>query len=208
MGTGVARRTERFRSLRRWLIRKLPSVADHPGETTRRDFIYIASAVGTAAGGALFAWPLIDQMNPSAAVLALASIEVDLAPIQAGQVVTVMWRGKPLFIRHRTPNEIAEAKAVPVADLLDEDARNANLKGTDPATDKNRATKPEWLIVAGNCTHLGCVPLAHKGAFGGWLCPCHGSEYDTAGRVRKGPAPENLPVPPYTFLSATRVKIG
>jgi ubiquinol-cytochrome c reductase iron-sulfur subunit len=184
-------------------------VADHQGEPTRRDFIYIATGVAGAAGAALFAWPLIDQMNPSAAVLALASIEVDLAPIAVGQVVTVMWRGKPLFIRHRTPKEIAEADAVKVGDLIDDKARNDNLKGSDePATDANRATKPEWLIVGGNCTHLGCVPLAHQGAYDGWACPCHGSQYDTSGRVRKGPAPENLPVPPYTFLSATRVKIG
>jgi ubiquinol-cytochrome c reductase iron-sulfur subunit len=184
------------------------TVADHPDESTRRDFIYIASTVGVAAGGALFAWPLIDQMNPSASVLALASIEVDLAPIAAGQVVTVMWRGKPLFIRHRTPKEIAEAEATKVGDLLDDKARNANLKDDPEATDKNRATRPQWLVVAGNCTHLGCVPVAHKGAYNGWFCPCHGSEYDTAGRVRKGPAPENLPVPPYTFLSDTRIKIG
>jgi len=184
-------------------------VADHQGETTRRDFIYIASSVVGAAGAALFAWPLIDQMNPSAAVLALASIEVDLAPIALGQVVTVMWRGKPLFIRHRTPKEIAEARAVAVDDLLDSNARNDNIKTSDaPATDQNRVENPEWLIVGGNCTHLGCVPLAHKGPYDGWACPCHGSQYDTAGRVRKGPAPENLPVPPYTFLSATRVKIG
>jgi ubiquinol-cytochrome c reductase iron-sulfur subunit len=183
-------------------------VADHQGDTTtRRDFIFIATGVTAGVGTALFAWPLVDQMNPSAAVLALASIEVDLAPIAVGQVVTVMWRGKPLFIRHRTAKEIAEANAVPVSELLDEDARNANMVGAD-AEDKNRATKPEWLIVSGTCTHLGCVPLAHKGHYDGWACPCHGSEYDTAGRVRKGPAPENLPVPPYTFLSATRVKIG
>jgi ubiquinol-cytochrome c reductase iron-sulfur subunit len=179
LGTGAVRRRAHPVFRRRRLDSKVSTVADHPGEPTRRDFIYIASSVGAAAGGALFAWPLIDQMNPSAAVLALASIEVDLAPIAAGQVVTVMWRGKPLFIRHRTPKEIAEA-----------------------------ANTPVWLIVAGNCTHLGCVPLAHKGPFDGWFCPCHGSVYDTAGRVRKGPAPENLPVPPYAFLSPTRVKIG
>ncbi len=184
-------------------------MADHPADTTRRDFIYVASTVGAAAGAALFAWPLIDQMNPSAAVLALASIEVDLAPIAVGQVVTVMWRGKPLFIRHRTPKEIAEAANVKVDDLIDPVARNDNVKDGDaPATDQNRVIKPEWLIVAGNCTHLGCVPLAHQGAYDGWKCPCHGSQYDTAGRVRKGPAPENLPVPPYKFLTATRVKIG
>ena len=184
-------------------------MADHSGEVTRRDFIYVATAVAGGVGTALFAWPLIDQMNPSAAVLALASIEVDLTPIAVGQVVTVMWRGKPLFIRHRTLKEIAEAQGVKVDDLLDSDARNQNLTNPDaPATDANRTTKPEWLIVGGNCTHLGCVPLAHKGAYDGWACPCHGSQYDTAGRVRKGPAPENLPVPPYSFLSPTRVKIG
>ncbi len=156
----------------------------------------------------LAAWPLIDQMNPSAAVRALASIEVDISTVQPGQAITVLWRGKPVFIRRRTQKEIAEARAVPVAELLDPIARNANVAADAPATDQNRETKSEWLIVVGVCTHLGCIPLGYQGEYGGWLCPCHGSLYDTAGRVRKGPAPENLAVPTYAFLTDTRVKIG
>ncbi len=159
-------------------------------------------------GTVIAAWPFIDQMNPSTAVLALASIEVDLTPVQVGQQVIVNWRGHPLFVRRRTPKEIAEARAVAVSDLPDPDARNANLPDGSPATDANRETKPEWLILVGVCTHLGCTPTAFEGDFGGWLCHCHGSQYDTAGRIRKGPAPQNLAVPPYAFLSDTRVKVG
>ncbi len=180
---------------------------------TRRDFLYVASGAMGAVGAAAFAWPFIDQMNPSAAALALGSTEVDLTTIPAGQQVVVKWRGQPLFIRHRTPAEIASAKAVDVAALPDGNARNANVADNMPATDANRATKPEWLIVKGVCTHLGCTPTVStpqmpEGEYGGWLCHCHGSMYDTAGRIRKGPAPENLAVPPYTFLSDTRVKVG
>ncbi len=164
--------------------------------TTRRDFLYIASgAFGAVAIGAAV-WPLIDQMNPSADVLALSTTEVDLSAIEVGQSITVKWQGKPVFIRHRTPAEIAEAESVDVGKL------------PDPATDESRVEKPEWLVMIGVCTHLGCVPLGQKGDFDGWFCPCHGSHYDTSGRIRKGPAPANLVIPPYAFLSDTTIKIG
>jgi ubiquinol-cytochrome c reductase iron-sulfur subunit len=162
----------------------------------RRDFLYIATAAVGAVGAAAVAWPLIDQMNPDASTLALASIEVDLAPIAEGQIVVVKWRGGPVFVRHRTKKEIDDAVNTPLSELK------------DPQTDQERVKKPEWLIVSGVCTHLGCVPLGHEGQYEGWKCPCHGSVYDTSGRIRQGPAPANLPVPEYTFLSDTRVKIG
>jgi ubiquinol-cytochrome c reductase iron-sulfur subunit len=181
------------------------TTADEP---TRRDFIHIATGAAGAVGLGLLAWPVIDQMNPSASVLALSSVEFDLSPIQAGQQVTVMWRGKPIFIRHRTPKEIAEARATPVSGLIDTLARNANLPDSAPATDQDRMFKPEWLIMIGICTHLGCIPLPYEGNWGGYLCPCHGSQYDTAGRVRRGPAPENMYIPPYAYLSPTKIKIG
>jgi ubiquinol-cytochrome c reductase iron-sulfur subunit len=177
-------------------------------DLTRRDFLYVASGAFAAVGTALAAWPFIHQMNPAANVLALATTEVDLAPIEAGQIVTVLWQGKPVFVRHRTEAEIAAARAVEASALIDDNARNANLKTQEPATDANRVIKPEWLIVVGVCTHLGCVPLGHQGPYDGWFCPCHGSQYDTAGRVRKGPAPENLPVPPYRFTSDSTILIG
>ncbi len=189
-------------------------------EPTRRDFIYVAAGAAGAAGVVLAAVPIIDQMNPSADVLALASVEYDISAVQPGQVVTIMWRGKPVFVRRRTPDEIKSAEDMPVSQLIDQKARNANLPDNAEATDLNRLApatpgstdtskaKTEWLIVVGVCTHLGCIPLAHRGNYGGWQCPCHGSQYDTAGRVRVGPAPENLAVPVYTFLSDTRVKIG
>jgi ubiquinol-cytochrome c reductase iron-sulfur subunit len=246
-------------------------------EPTRRDFLYIATGTFGGVGAALAAWPFITQMNPSASVLALASIEVDISTVQPGQAITVMWRGKPVFIRRRTPKEIQEAASVPLSELLDPLARNANFPPDAEATDANRLTptvsaaatsapaaaapapqnaaapapasesapaqgtpapsaaqpaapaatpapaaeasatpavaaatneKPEWLVVVGVCTHLGCIPLGYQGSYGGWLCPCHGSQYDTAGRVRQGPAPENLAVPPYAFLTDTRIKIG
>jgi len=180
---------------------------------TRRDFLYVASGAMGAVGVAAIAWPFIDQMNPSTAALALASTEVDLSAVQPGQQVIVKWRGHPLFVRRRIPAEIAEAKAVDVSSLPDPLAYNDNLADNAPATDANRATKPEWLILIGVCTHLGCTPTVStpqmpEGDYGGWLCHCHGSQYDTAGRIRKGPAPRNLQVPPYSFLSATRVKVG
>jgi len=180
---------------------------------TRRDFLYVASGAMGAVGAAAVAWPLIDQMNPSSAALALSSVEVDLTSIVVGQGVTIKWRGQPLFVRRRTPEEIAKARAVDVASLPDPLAENSSLPENAPATDANRATKPEWLILVGVCTHLGCTPTIStptdvQGEYGGWLCHCHGSQYDTAGRIRKGPAPRNLQVPVYSFLSNTRVKVG
>ena len=195
-------------------------------EPTRRDFLYVATAAVGAVGTATALWPFIDQMNPSADVLALASIEVDLTPIQPGQSVTFTWRSHPLFVRRRTPAEIEAARMVRPQDLLDPVARNANLPENAPATDDNRLSpkvggppgapqmrKAEWLVISGVCTHLGCTPQAStptdiQGNYGGWLCHCHGSQYDTAGRVRVGPAPRNLDVPPYEFLSDTRIRVG
>ena len=177
-------------------------------EPTRRDFIYIATGSVAAVGAAAAAWPLIDQMNPSSAVLALASVEIDLAPIAVGQAVTFKFRGHPLFVRRRTAKEIAEAAAVAVSDLPDPLARNENLPDDAPATAANREIKAEWLVVSGVCTHLGCTPTAFEGDYGGWLCHCHGSMYDTAGRIRKGPAPQNLAIPTYSFLSDTHIKVG
>jgi len=182
-------------------------------EPTRRDFLYIATGAVTAVGVGAAIWPFIDQMNPDASVQALASIEVDISAIEVGQSLTVMWRGKPVFIRHRTEAEIAEAEAVPMSDLPDPLARNANLPESDPATDTNRAhaqgeAKPEWLLMIGVCTHLGCVPIGESGEYDGWFCPCHGSHYDTAGRIRKGPAPRNLDIPEYEFVSDTLVRVG
>ncbi len=177
-------------------------------EPNRRDFLYIATGAVGAIGAALAAWPFIDQMNPTSSALALGSIEVDLTPVQVGQQVVVTWRSHPLFVRRRTPKEIGEARAVKVSELPDPIARNANIDENAPATDANREIKPEWLILVGVCTHLGCTPTAFEGDYGGWLCHCHGSQYDTAGRIRKGPAPQNLAVPPYAYLSPTRVKVG
>ena len=169
------------------------AIAETP---SRRDFLYISTGALAAVGAAAVAWPLIDQMNPDATTLALASIEVDLAPIQEGQILVVKWRGGPVFVRHRTKKEIEDAQKTPLADLK------------DPQTDEARVQKPQWLIVSGVCTHLGCVPLGHEGEYEGWKCPCHGSIYDTSGRIRQGPAPANLAVPEYKFLTDTRVKIG
>jgi len=182
-------------------------------EPTRRDFIFIATGAAAAVGGALAAWPFIDQMNPSSAVLALSTIEQDISSIQAGQQVVFKYRGHPLFVRRRTPKEIDEAKAVNVADLPDPLARNENLAEDAPATDANREQHSEFLVVSGVCTHLGCTPTVStpqvpQGEYGGWLCHCHGSQYDTAGRIRKGPAPQNLAIPKYSFLSPTRIKVG
>ncbi|MFZ0205567.1 MAG: ubiquinol-cytochrome c reductase iron-sulfur subunit [Roseiarcus sp.] len=162
----------------------------------RRDFLFLATGAVGAVGAAAVVWPLIDQMNPDASTLALSSIEVDTGAIEEGQIVTVKWRGGPVFIRHRTKKEIEEAVNAPLSELK------------DPQTDQERAPKPEWLIVVGVCTHLGCVPLGHEGPYDGWKCPCHGSIYDTSGRIRSGPAPLNLAVPEYAFLSDTKVKIG
>ena len=180
---------------------------------TRRDFLYVASGAMGAVGAAAALWPFIDQMNPSAAALALASIEADISTIVPGQQVVVKWRGHPLFLRRRTPAEISAATAVDVSSLPDPLANNDALPDSAPATDANRAIKSDMLVLIGVCTHLGCTPTVStpqmpEGDYGGWLCHCHGSQYDTAGRIRKGPAPRNLQVPVYTFLSATRVKVG
>ena len=176
-------------------------MADHAQEGTRRDFLNLTAASVTAFGAASVAWPFISSLNPSKDVLALSSTEVDIGQIAEGQAITVMWRGKPVFIRHRTAAEIEQAKKDDTADMK------------DPQPDEARAEKPEFLILVGVCTHLGCIPLGQKdvepkGPFGGWYCPCHGSAYDTSGRIRRGPAPLNLPVPEYTYLSDTLVRIG
>jgi len=190
-------------------------VAIDAEEPDRRDFLVLAASAFVAVGGAVTLWPFVEQMNPDAGAQALASIEVDIAPVKEGQAITVLWRGKPVFIRHRTPEEIKAANAVPLTDLVDEFARNDALPEDAPATDLNRTIKghENWLIMVGICTHLGCIPKGQslgdkKGDFGGWLCPCHGSHYDTAGRIRKGPAPRNLEVPVYDFVSDTKIKIG
>ncbi|HUF56783.1 MAG TPA: ubiquinol-cytochrome c reductase iron-sulfur subunit [Thermohalobaculum sp.] len=178
---------------------------------TRRDFLYIATAATGAVAAGAAVWPVVDQMNPSADVLALASIEVDVAGMEPGSQVTVKWRGKPVFIRRRTEEEIAMAREVPLDELKDPVARNPNLGGDVPATDENRALDEtgEWLVQIGVCTHLGCVPLGdNAGDYNGWFCPCHGSHYDTAGRIRRGPATENLHIPMAEFVSDTVVKLG
>jgi ubiquinol-cytochrome c reductase iron-sulfur subunit len=191
---------------------KSPGEEDEP---TRRDVILVAAAGFAAVGAAAALWPLLDQMNPDQSALSLATTDVDLSHIEVGQAIMVMWRGKPIFIRRRADDEIAAAKSVPVDDLPDPLARNANLPDNAPASDENRAGKDRepWLVMIGICTHLGCIPKGqsvgdNKGEFGGWFCPCHGSQYDTAGRIRVGPAPQNMAIPPYAFLSDTKIKIG
>ena len=165
-------------------------------KTDRRDFIFTASyAIGAVGVGAVV-WPLIDQMNPDASVKALASTEVDISGVEIGQSITVLWRGKPVFIRRRTEEEISKARNVKIEEL------------PHPETDEDRAKNPEWLVMLGVCTHLGCVPLGDKGEYGGWFCPCHGSHYDTSGRIRKGPAPWNMEIPKYEFVNANTIKIG
>ncbi|UOA30452.1 Ubiquinol-cytochrome c reductase iron-sulfur subunit [Sulfitobacter sp. DSM 110093] len=181
---------------------------EHAG--TRRDFLYYATAGTGAVAVGTAVWPLVNQMNPSADVKALSSIRVDVSGVDAGTQLTVKWLGKPVFIRRRTEAEIEEAKAVDVSSLPDPVAQNANLGSDVPATDENRALDEtgEWLVQMGVCTHLGCVPLGDAGDFGGWFCPCHGSHYDTAGRIRKGPAPRNLPVPVAEFVDESTIKLG
>src|SRR3954470_20371507 len=178
----------------------MAQAAPQDGET-RRDFLQLVTASFAAIGVGAMAWPFISSMNPARDVLALSTTEVDLSPIAAGSAVTVMWRGKPVFVRNRTPEEIKEARAVPLSELK------------DPQTDQARVKKDNWLVLVGVCTHLGCVPLGQKptdprGDYGGWFCPCHGSQYDTSGRIRKGPAPANLVVPQYAFTSASKIHIG
>jgi len=179
-------------------------------EPTRRDFLYIATGAVGAVGVGLTIWPFIDQMNPDAAALALASIEVDVSSLAPGSSLTVKWRGKPVFIRNRTEAEIAEAREVSLSELPDKLARNENIAGNATAADENRSAegRENWLVMLGVCTHLGCVPVGQSGPYGGWFCPCHGSAYDTAGRIRQGPAPENLLVPPFEFISDSVIRIG
>jgi ubiquinol-cytochrome c reductase iron-sulfur subunit len=168
-------------------------------EPTRRDFLFVATGAVAAVGAAAALVPLIAQMNPDAATIAAGvPIDVDLAPIAEGQIIKVFWRGNPYFISHRTKKEIEEARDVPLSSL------------PDPEADADRVKKghEQWLIVSGTCTHLGCIPLAHQGNYDGWFCPCHGSQYDSSGRIRQGPAPANLPIPPYHFVSDTKIQIG
>lgn len=172
-----------------------------PGDDghSRRDFLYVATGSVAAVGAAAAAWPLINQMNPDASTIAAgAPIEVDLKPIAEGQAIKVFWRGKPIYISHRTKKEIDEARAVKVSTL------------PDPQADQDRvkAGHDQWLVVVGICTHLGCIPLAHQGDYDGFFCPCHGSVYDSSGRIRRGPAPANLPLPPYEFVSNDKIRIG
>lgn len=178
-----------------------PSTNQEELDGPRRDFLLYSTTTLGVAGVAVAAWPFIHSINPAKDVLALASTEVDLSAVEEGMAITVMWRGKPVFIRHRTADEIAKAVSVNIDDLK------------DPQADADRVQKPEWLVVVGVCTHLGCIPSGQnlgdtKGEFGGWYCPCHGSNYDTSGRIRKGPAPFNLPVPPYAFTGDKSIVIG
>jgi ubiquinol-cytochrome c reductase iron-sulfur subunit len=183
-----------------------PSAATHhapSGDVTKRDMLQLVAGFGAAIGVGAIAWPLIDSMNPSKDVLALSSVDVELTPVVEGQGITIVWQGKPIFVRHRTAAEIKEARDVPLDQLIQPQADAARVQ----------AGHDQWIILIGICTHLGCVPLGNKpsdprGDFGGWFCPCHGSQYDTSGRVRHGPAPANLGVPPYAFESDTKIKVG
>ncbi|GEP02677.1 ubiquinol-cytochrome c reductase iron-sulfur subunit [Methylobacterium oxalidis] len=173
--------------------------APHGADGTRRDFLFLATGAGLAVGVGAVAWPFVSSMAPDAATVAAgAPIEVDLAPIQEGQIINVFWRGKLIFVRNRSEKEIQELRAVPMSELI------------DPQSDAARTKEghEKWLVVYGNCTHLGCVPAGHSGPYDGWACPCHGSLFDASGRVRRGPAPTNLPVPPYAFQSDTKIRIG
>jgi ubiquinol-cytochrome c reductase iron-sulfur subunit len=199
------------------------SAALPSGQTTgqddghsRRDFLTIMASGWALVVGATALWPMLAQLAPDASTVAAGvPIEVDVGPIKEGQAITVLWRGKPIFVRHRTKAEIAVARAVPLSELKDQNAENPSLPGGTDAEDKNRVLsgKDQWLVLVGICTHLGCIPLGQadgdkRGDYGGWFCPCHGSQYDTSGRIRKGPAPRNLEVPPYAFLTDTKIKIG
>ena len=179
-------------------------------EGTRRDFLYYATAGAGAVTAGAAIWPLVDQMNPSADVLALSSIRVDVSGVEAGTQLTVKWLGKPVFIRRRTEEEIADARSVEVSELPDQLADNANVPADADASDENRTLDEagEWLVMMGVCTHFGCVPLGDAGDFGGWYCPCHGSHYDTSGRIRKGPAPRNLAVPTAEFVDESTILLG
>ena len=174
---------------------------DKPDSKGRRDFLYVTAGGMGVVGALSVAWPFVRSLAPAADVMAVSSIEVDLSKIEEGQAITELWRGKPVFIRHRTAKEIEEASSVDVSSLRDKES------------DTDRVKQPKWLITMGVCTHLGCIPQGQKptedrGAFGGWFCPCHGSHYDTSGRIRKGPAPRNLPIPEYEFITDTKIKIG
>ena len=176
-------------------------IQENPKDETRRDFLSLTAVGMGAVGACSVAWPFIDSLNPAADTLAVSTVEVDLAPITEGQAITVMWRGQPVFIRHRTAKEIKEAQEVEVASLRDKES------------DADRVQKDQWLVMIGVCTHLGCIPLGQKnadvkGEYGGWFCPCHGSHYDSSGRIRKGPAPTNMPIPDYKFVSDTKILIG
>jgi ubiquinol-cytochrome c reductase iron-sulfur subunit len=182
---------------------------DHEG--TRRDFLFYATGGAAVVATGAAVWPLINQMNPSADVQALSSIRVDVTDVLPGTQLTVKYLGKPVFIRRRLPDEIEAARAVALSDLIDTNARNPNIAGDAPATDENRAldANEEWLVMMGVCTHLGCVPLGDgAGDFGGWFCPCHGSHYDSAGRIRRGPAPQNLHIPVASFADETTIVLG
>ena len=183
-------------------VRTAISTVGNP-DPARRDMLKMVTGFAAAIGTAAIAWPLIDSMNPARDVLALSSIDVDLAPVTEGQAITVVWRGKPIFVRNRSAEEVKAAQDTALKDLNDPESDAARVK----------AGKEKWLVVVGICTHLGCVPLGNKptdprGEYGGWFCPCHGSQYDVSGRVRHGPAPANLPVPPYAFTGDTKIKIG
>ena len=169
---------------------------DKSGKKDRRSFLFTASYTVGAIGLGATVWPFIDQMNPDSSVKALASTEVDISQIEPGKSITVLWRGKPVFVKRRTPEEISDAKKVNLEDLK------------HPEKDEDRVKKEEWLVMLGICTHLGCVPLSNKGEYNGWFCPCHGSHYDTSGRIRKGPAPTNMEVPKYEFVDSNTIKIG
>ncbi len=177
---------------------------------SRRDFLYVATGAAGAIATAAAVWPLINQMNPSADVQALASIQVDVSALEVGSSLTVKFLGKPVVVRRRTPDEIKAARDVDMSQLVDENARNANLPSDAPATDQNRTLDEagEWLVMTEVCTHLGCIPIGEAGEYKGWFCPCHGSVYDTAGRIRKGPAPENMHIPVNKFVSDGVVQLG
>jgi len=179
--------------------KKISSNKNHENQgETRRDFIVLAASATAAIGGVSAMWPFVDSLNPAADVLALSSTEVNISSIESGQSITVMWRGKPVFVRRRTKKEIEEARSVPLIELPDPQADAERIK---PGHD-------EWLVLVGVCTHLGCVPIGYKGDYDGWFCPCHGSHYDTSGRIRKGPAPKNLAIPGYEFIGKDVIKIG
>lgn len=176
---------------------------DETIDSDKRDFIYIATGAVAAAGAASIAWPLVAQMGKAADTLAAGSIEIDLSKVVEGQQLKTLWRGKPIFVRHRTPKEIEEAEAVDVSTLRDPQTDDARLV---PNPEGNLL--PAFLVMIGVCTHFGCIPIGEAGDFDGWYCPCHGSHYDTSGRIRKGPAPKNMHIPPYTFVSDTVIKVG